>query len=354
MVRIIVENESLNKHIPLEKHPENPARVAKIIELLRKIRVDFEYSRPEVDLEEARRIAFRIHAKGYIEYLERLSRNRYSIIDEDTYLAHDSLELAYRTFGSCYGLASKLHDIVFYVTRPPGHHAGIAGKAMRAFSQGFCLLNNPGAAVLAFKDRGFSRIAILDFDVHHGNGTMEIFYRDKILHIDLHQHPRSLYPYTGYPFEIGVGEGYGFKANLVFSPFTGDDVYIETLNMVSKLLEEYNPEALVVSAGFDAYVNDGLADLRLTEASYYVLGRLIRDLKSRSLIVLEGGYSVGLVKGVESFLKGLWGFKISINPSRSMYHANSREDLSVNEKTILKIKQKVLGKGIGIGEGSQV
>ncbi len=329
----------------MEKHPENPGRILVLVNNLSRQGFTVEHVSRRVDVEEARRTAARVHAKGYIQYLERLSRNKYSVIDEDTYLTEDSMELAYTTFQTSYELALSLAEPVFYVSRPPGHHAGKGGKAMRAPSQGFCLLNNAAAAVLGFKDRGFNRIAVMDFDVHHGNGTMEIFYDKRILQVDLHQHPDTLYPFTGYSFEIGAGEGYGFKANLVFNPFTGDDVYLRVLNMVHELLEQYNPEALVVSAGFDGFLNDGLADLRLTEASYAALGRLIRSLGTHTLVILEGGYSVGLTRGVEAFLHGLNGREVSYEVSKTISVARGEEILKVNEKTILKIKEKALGRG---------
>lgn len=338
----------------MEKHPENPGRILVLAESLDKQGFTVEYVSRSVDVQEARRIALRIHSKGYIQYLEKLSRSNYSIIDEDTFLTADSLELAYATFQTSYDLALSLSEPVFYVSRPPGHHAGRGGKAMGASSQGFCLLNNAGAAVLGFKDRSFSRIAVMDFDVHHGNGTMEIFYEEKILQVDLHQHPDTLYPYTGYPFEIGAGEGYGFKANLVFNPFTGDDVYLRVLSMVQELLADFNPEALVVSAGFDGFLNDGLADLRLTEASYAALGRLIRNLNTHALVILEGGYTVGLTKGVEAFLNGLTGREVNYEPSRTMSSVRGEEAVRINEKTISKIREKALGKGGWVGEGGKV
>ncbi|MFZ8791511.1 MAG: histone deacetylase family protein [Thermosphaera aggregans] len=343
LARVIVEKQSTTKHVPLEKHPENPERITVLVDRLDKQGFRVEYVSRNVDVQEARKIASRIHARGYIQYLEKLSRYNYSIVDEDTYLTSDSMELAYTTFQTGYELALSLNEPVFYVSRPPGHHAGRGGKAMRAPSQGFCLLNNAGAAVLGFKDRGLTRIAIVDFDVHHGNGTMEIFYDEKILQVDLHQHPDTLYPYTGYPFEIGEGEGYGFKANLVFNPFTGDDVYLRVLSMVQELLEGFNPEALVVSAGFDGFLNDGLSDLRLTEASYEALGRLIRGLEAPTLIILEGGYSVGLTRGVESFLNGLTGREVNYAASKTLRATEVEGIVRINEKTILKVRKRAIG-----------
>ena len=318
MLEVIVTRSSLTKHKPWFDHPENPGRVVKILDTLKRMgSVPYRVWSDVTDAGEAVDVASMVHSRDYVERLVDISRRGSALLDGDTYIASDSLELALESFLLSYRFAGELRGVSFLVIRPPGHHAGKRGRTKGVSSNGFCLLNNAAAGVLGFRHRGFKNIAILDFDVHHGNGTMEIFYRERLLHIDLHQHPDTLYPYTGYPDEIGEGEGFGFKANFVFQPYTGDDSYMAALDYVGDLLSRYQPDALVVSAGFDGYAGDGLADLSLSEASYYRLGRLVRDLAVPTLVVLEGGYTRGLEGGFRAFVEGLAGLDRSYTPTTS-------------------------------------
>ncbi|MEM4582886.1 MAG: histone deacetylase family protein [Desulfurococcaceae archaeon] len=308
-MEIVVVKESTYMHKPTVEHPENPRRIVKIKSALASHDLKYvEVSIEKVDIEEAIKISSKIHRKKYVDYIMELSSKTPTFIDEDTYMSENSLKLALATMYLSYTYALS-NGHVFLVSRPPGHHVGLNGRAMGASTQGFCIFNNAAAAVQGFMDNGLRKILVLDFDAHHGNGTMEIFYRERILQIDLHQDPDTLYPHTGYPDEIGEGEGYGYKLNIILTPGSGDDVFVELLNNIVEIAKKYAPEALVVSAGFDAFENDGLADLNLTEKSYYSLGALIRELNAPAVVILEGGYGVGLQRGVVAFSKGLMGVK---------------------------------------------
>lgn len=301
----IFVKESTYMHRPMDSHPENPRRVLRIKTSLVGHGVSVALDTLEsTNQSESLRVAKRIHSPEYVDYLFKLSREAPVSLDEDTYLDKDSLRLALGSLYLAYRYAFDMRS-VFLITRPPGHHAGANGRALGASTQGFCLLNNAAGAVYGFMDAGLRKIATLDFDAHHGNGTMELFMNKRILQIDIHQDPNTLYPHTGYPDEIGIGEGYGFKANFVLPPGAGDDIFEEVLDRVRSILNKYSPDAIVVSAGFDGFENDGLADLDLTEISYYGLGSLIKDLGIPAVIVLEGGYSIGLERGAVAFAKGL-------------------------------------------------
>lgn len=295
-------------HKPLSEHPENHTRIIRVINALSTSGISFKTECIEsFDLSESIKLATRVHAKGYVDYLLKLSHRAPLIIDEDTYMSKDSLRLALGTLYASYYLALSTKNTVFVVSRPPGHHAGKGGRAMGASTLGFCLLNNAAGAVEGFRERGIRKIALLDFDAHHGNGTMEIYYSEKILQVDFHQDPDTLSPCTGYPVDRGSGSGFGYKVNIILPPGSGDDLFEHILNQVIALVDEYTPEALVVSAGFDAYENDGLADLRLTDISYYKLGSIIKQMGVPTIIVLEGGYGVGLLRGLISFTEGALG-----------------------------------------------
>lgn len=324
-------------HKPTIDHPENPLRVAKIKSALASNDLKYEeVSTEKVNLEEAIEICSRIHQKRYIEHLLKLSSKTPIFLDEDTYLSEDSLKLALTTLYLSYKYAVGKEQ-VFLVSRPPGHHAGLSGRAMGAHTQGFCIFNNAAAAVRGFMHSGLKRILILDFDAHHGNGTMELFYREKILQVDLHQDPDTLYPHTGYPDEIGEGEGYGYKLNVVLPPGSGDDVFHELLNNIIDLAKKYTPEAVVVSAGFDAFANDGLADLNLTEKSYYSLGLLVKELNTPTVVILEGGYGAGLQRGAVAFAKGLMGVKEEFLTLTETPSVQYRRVIDTATRTIEKI-----------------
>lgn len=346
-MRVIVNPHSMVFHKPIDDHPENPGRISRILRALESSGIQYEYTSDEqINVGEALSIARRIHTREYLELLEKLARRPYELIDEDTYITRNSLKLALETFYHSYIFSQELKgpEVVFYISRPPGHHAGRSGRALGAPSNGFCLLNNAASAILSMLDRGLKRVLAIDFDAHHGNGTMEIFYDKPILQIDIHQHPRTLYPFSGYPEEIGLGEGAGYKLNVPLYPHSGDDFIAEISANIVELIKAYNPEGVVVSAGFDGYANDGLSDLSLSEFSYYLFGKIIRDLGAPTTIVLEGGYSVGLSRGVIAFIRGLKGEKYDIAPTKTpprVFHMNWRDFMKGYEVVKKRIGEEV-------------
>ncbi|MGC8982976.1 MAG: histone deacetylase family protein [Desulfurococcaceae archaeon] len=343
MPLVLFLRESMEMHAPSFYHPENPARARIVYGVVKQLPVEVrEVSALVISEEEALRLAERIHAKGYLNYLVELQQKAPAMVDPDTYLSRDSLKLALAALYYSYTTAAEARDQVFLVLRPPGHHAGRGGRAMGAETVGFCLLNNAVAAVLGFLDRGFKKIAVIDFDAHHGNGTMEILYEERILQVDFHQDPKTLYPHTGYPDELGKGRGYGYKANIVLPVGSGDDLFLKLLERAVEVVGKYAPEALVVSAGFDGFADDGLADLRLTEVSYYELGAVVRRLGAPAVVVLEGGYGLGLHRGVSAFIEGLLGEVPKYSAQTKTSAAKYREAVETATRVLEVVESRAL------------
>ncbi len=313
MVLEVFFGEQFYAHKPWFDHPENPNRLRLLVNSLIKYSIVSEgaFNKPEPleDLD----VLKKVHYEGYVRYVIDLCRRAPAFIDPDTYVSKGTIEAVKYSIGSCISGARRIMDwggTVLILCRPPGHHAGRGGKAFNASSNGFCIFNNIAFSVEEVLERigGGDRLLVLDFDVHYGNGTQEIYYRDpRVIHVDIHQDPRTLYPYTGYPWMTGSGKGRGSKINIIVPPGSGDDVYLEAIGISEEVIEHFTPEVILVSAGFDAYRGDGLADLRLTSNSYYRLGRIIRKHSKRVLVALEGGYSTGLTRGAPAFIAGLIG-----------------------------------------------
>ena len=177
---------------------------------------------------------------------------------------------------------------VFALCRPPGHHAG------SDFYGGYCFLNNAGIAAQAFRDQGAKRVAILDVDYHHGNGTQQMFFeRDDVLTISLHADPKQEFPYfLGYADEIGAGAGEGYHMNLPLPWGTDWPRYTEALDHALKRIAQYGAEALVISLGLDTFEHDPISRFKLAEADYHRLGERIAWADLPTLFVMEGGYAV--------------------------------------------------------------
>jgi acetoin utilization deacetylase AcuC-like enzyme len=176
----------------------------------------------------------------------------------------------------------------FALCRPPGHHAG------SDFYGGYCFLNNAGIAAQAFRDQGAKRVAILDVDYHHGNGTQQMFFeRDDVLTISLHADPKQEFPYfIGYADEIGHGAGEGYHMNLPLPWGTDWHSYTEALDVALKRIQRYGAEALVISLGLDTFEHDPISRFKLVADDYRRLGDRIAWADLPTLFVMEGGYAV--------------------------------------------------------------
>lgn len=238
-----------------------------------------------------------VHTQAHLDRLQRISAfGQPAIIDHDTYMVPESYEIARMAVGGVFSLVDavmneKVRNAIAAI-RPPGHHA-TPNQAM-----GFCLLSNVAlAARYAQRQYGLERVAIVDFDVHHGNGTQDVFIKDdSVLFISTHQSP--LYPGTGDVHEIGRGDGIGTTINIPVRAGTGDQ-HFEILyqEIVIPALHRFRPELIFISAGFDAHWLDPLASLRLSLTGYAYLGQLLHQAaedicQGRIIASMEGGYNV--------------------------------------------------------------
>jgi len=188
-------------------------------------------------------------------------------------------------------LVSAGEQAVFSLCRPPGHHAH------KNMFGGYCFLNNAAIAAQGFRDDGAKRVAILDVDVHHGNGTQDIFYdRGDVMFCSLHGAPEDTYPhFLGYRDEKGRGRGAGFNHNYPMPPGTRYDVWGKALDDACRKITRYKPDALVVSLGVDAFEGDPISPLKLTSQDFITCGQRIARLKLPTLFVMEGGYAIAAI-----------------------------------------------------------
>jgi len=274
----------------------HPERALRMVAIERRLDEDgwlgFERrSSPAVD----RALLERCHDPRYVAVLERLCASGGGMIDGDTVASAGSWEAALHSAGGAVAAVDALLDgaaaVTFAAGRPPGHHA-TTNRAM-----GFCLFNNVALAALRALDRGLERVLILDWDVHHGNGTNDIF-RDsaEVLYASIHEYP--LYPGTGPASDSGRGAGAGFTINMPVPSGSGDSVFLGLVRgRVADAARDYRPQLILISAGYDAHHDDPLASCEVTTAGYGELTATMRDLAAELDaplgLVLEGGYALG-------------------------------------------------------------
>ncbi len=231
------------------------------------------------------------------------------MLDPDTFVGPHSYEVALAAAGGAVAAVSAVAEgraaSAFALVRPPGHHA-LPDRGM-----GFCLFNNAALAAVAARDRcGLRKILLVDWDVHHGNGTQEIFWRDRtVLYLSTHQ--ENWYPWTGSWEEVGEGEGEGFTLNIPLPPETGDEGYrLVFEEVVVPMADAYQPDLVLVSAGYDAHFADPLSAMLVTAAGFRTMTELAVDAArhgaGRLAAVLEGGYDLpGLSTSVVATLEVL-------------------------------------------------
>ena len=293
-------------------HPENPDRLTIALSALERCSIP-RRSVPAPQ-EVSREPALEIHDKSYVRLVEELSSRGFEWIDPDTYVSPGTWRAALAALALTRRLLELLLEgscgLAIALVRPPGHHAGRVGRALGAPTQGFCIFNNIASVAALALSKGLSPVLIVDVDVHHGNGTQEIFWEEpRVVHVDLHGD--YLYPGTGDVSDIGGGDGRGSKVNVPLPPGSRNDDYLYVFQrVVAPLASVAKPRVLLVSAGFDAYEGDGLASMLLNEEGYRGMGRALACIALRyssaaPLLVLEGGYSEGLDKGLPAMLRGL-------------------------------------------------
>lgn len=302
---VVLDDPSFDAHHPTGYHPERPERMMAARAALEATgRAYRSVSAREASRDELERV----HAGAYLDLLEGM-RGQTAQLDPDTYVSPRSVEAAKRAAGGLIELVDAVVETPgakgVALLRPPGHHA------RPARGMGFCLLNNVAAAAAHAKTRGFSRILVLDWDVHHGNGTQEMFWDDPhVLYMSTHQYP--FYPGTGAAEERGEGDGRGYTVNVPLLAGGGDGIYRAAFErIISPVVEAYAPELVLVSAGFDPAVRDPLAGMELSAAGFgWMAAALSRaanaSAKGRMIMALEGGYDLpSLEAGMRAAIDGM-------------------------------------------------
>lgn len=295
----ILYSDKFLLHDTGQQHPENPARLLAVVNFLKTNQSLSPHLIWPIFKPATHEMLKLVHSDDYIKLVEReikaLKNSSANLSTGDTVISQHTLEAAKLAVGASAAgvdvVMSGKTSSAFALLRPPGHHAS------KSRGMGFCVYNNVAVAARYLqKQYGLKRILIVDFDVHHGNGTQDIFDEDdSVFYFSVHQHP--FYPGTGRPSEIGVGKGKGYTLNVDLPRGAGDDALIAALqNQLKPAMEKFKPEFVLVSAGFDAHAGDLLGGLEYTDDGYRETAKILRDIakryaSNRTLYVLEGGYS---------------------------------------------------------------
>jgi acetoin utilization deacetylase AcuC-like enzyme len=289
-------------------HPERGARFEAVVQALREAHLESRGRRVPVRRASDEEL-LRAHSPRHLEELIREVPGKSGWLDPDTYFSPGTWDAALAAAGGVTELAVQtLHGVIsrgLAVVRPPGHHA------TRDRAMGFCLLNNVAVAAAAVRAQGAARVAIVDWDVHHGNGTQDIFWDDpSVLYLSVHQYP--YYPGTGAPTEIGGSNGRGATVNVGLPAGLGDSEYRMVFDTVFvPALRRFRPDLLLVSAGFDPYQDDPLAQMNVTADGFGAMAQQLRRVADqvcggKIVFVLEGGYDLrGLGSGMTQVMAAL-------------------------------------------------
>ncbi len=315
------------QHITLPHHPEQPVRLTTIVEHLNKNGLWELVTHRPVDKTRFGDVAvskyiLNVHPKQHIDYIKRKAGEAHQAGETitpfsdggDTNVSGRTFDVARKAVAAAIDATDAVckGDVhrAFCAIRPPGHHCE------RNRPMGFCVFNNVAiAARYAQREYGIERVAIVDWDVHHGNGTQAIFYDDpSVLYISLHQYPH--YPGTGSANERGSGDAEGTTINYPLPAGTNEKTYEEIfVGKIVPAIKEFKPGLIMISAGFDAHKDDPLGDMLLTEDSFSLFTRILSDAASsvcdgKIVSLLEGGYNLeGLAKSVAKHIQALGGME---------------------------------------------
>ncbi len=308
----VIFSQDFLLHSTGASHPETSERISRVYGYLKQSDLN-----PQLDwiLAESAELedVYLNHDPEYVRYLEETCKKGEALLDDgDTRVSKDSYRVALLGAGAAIEAVSLVtkgpYRRTFAAVRPPGHHA------TSSHAMGFCLLNNVAiAAKAAIKNGWVKKVAIIDFDVHHGNGTQDSFYEDdQVLFISLHESP--LFPGTGSPLERGIGRGEGYNINIQLTAGSDIETYRDAFsNVIIPSVIAYEPDLIMISAGFDAHRLDPLANIELTEQDFYELtSGIVRVAQKvcdgRVVSLLEGGYHLdALAKSVYSHLLAMRG-----------------------------------------------
>lgn len=285
-------------HFNGDGHPERPQRLKAIIGAVREAGIWDELAHPAFEAATESDLT-RCHTRAHIERVQAMSQGGGGQLDGDTRVGSDSFEVAKLASGAAIAATRAVVNgefkNAFVAVRPPGHHAESGRDSSSPW--GFCLFDHVAVAARWAQDEGgIKRMAILDFDVHHGNGTQEIFYNDpSVLFVSLHQSP--LFPGTGAREEKGAGKGEGTTLNFPLPANCDGEIYRRTWKLAGDAVREFAPDLILLSAGYDAHARDPLGSMQLQAADY---ADLVAEAKSwadelcngKLVAILEGGYDL--------------------------------------------------------------
>ncbi len=307
----IVKDRRYLRHGSEWTHPETPQRLVSIYEMLDNPDMAWKFTGIEARHATREELA-RVHRPSFIDFIAGTEGKSMTMLDPDTVATAETYDTARLAAGGVMNaidsVVSGETDNAFALVRPPGHHAQPAEAA------GFCIFNNIAVGARhALARWNMERILIVDWDLHHGNGTAEIFYEDRqVLYFSTHQSPG--YPGTGGLEETGKGAGKGFTINVPLRSGADDACYVRVFqNLLEPVARRFRPEIILVSAGFDIYIGDPLGEMKVTPEGFACLTRILLNLadeccNGRLVIVLEGGYNIqGLTKSVRAVLLELLG-----------------------------------------------
>ena len=286
MKPILIKDDIYLKHNPGINHPENINRLVEIYKTIKPLEDKLNIIKP---IRANKEQILLVHSKELYDLVYKASLEQ-KAIDADTICSSDSFEVAHYAAGAgieAINLISKgVANLAFCAIRPPGHHA------TKFNPMGFCLFNNIAIAAKYAQGIGYKRVFIVDFDVHHGNGTQDIFYEDNsVFYFSTHQ--AFAYPGTGTPSEIGKGKGEGYTFNYPLMPNSSDKEILEVYNNeFIELIDKFNPDIVLISAGYDLHESDPLASLDITFDGIKNIVDIILNQKKDipKIFFLEGGY----------------------------------------------------------------
>lgn len=302
----IVKDRRYMLHSAGFAHPESPERLGIIYEMLDNPLNEWKFTQIEPREATHQEIEL-IHTPSYVEFIASTAGKRSVYLDPDTATSPETYDIAKLAVGGvCNAIDAVMEgtvDNAFALVRPPGHHAE------KDTAAGFCVFNNIAiGAMHAIKKYNLKKILIVDWDLHHGNGTQHSFYGDhRVLYFSTHQYP--YYPGTGSLQETGRGQGEYYTINVPLGAGAGDSEFVKIFRRILvPVSQEFKPDLVLLSAGFDTYFQDPLGAMQVTPDGYAALTRILLDIadeccKGRFVAVLEGGYHlVGLARSVKSVL----------------------------------------------------